>query len=277
MMPMQMRMPMRQNLHTHTTYCDGRETPEAMIQAAIEARCDSIGFSGHSYVESVTPLYSMSDETMRAYVGEVSSLKVKYKDRIPVYLGIEQDYHSGVPADGFDFVIGSVHFIMKGGEVIEVDGIQRRQLAEYYGGDYYAMLAEYFAMLGGVAVTTGADIIGHFDIVTKRNFDNSLFDESHPRYIGPALDAMDEILKSCNLFEVNTGAMYRRLRREPFPSQYMLKELRKRGGEVLLSSDSHDIPSLCYMHEEACELLRACGYRYVKHLTASGFIAERIV
>lgn len=39
---------MRQNLHTHTTFCDGTNTAEEMIQAARELGMDSLGFSGHS-------------------------------------------------------------------------------------------------------------------------------------------------------------------------------------------------------------------------------------
>ena len=36
-----------QNLHTHSTYCDGADTPEEMIETALEKGFTSIGFSGH--------------------------------------------------------------------------------------------------------------------------------------------------------------------------------------------------------------------------------------
>jgi len=39
----------KQNLHIHTTYADGKDTPEQMILTAIERDFDSIGFSEHSY------------------------------------------------------------------------------------------------------------------------------------------------------------------------------------------------------------------------------------
>lgn len=38
-----------QNLHTHTIYCDGKDTPEEMILAACEKGFTSLGFSGHSF------------------------------------------------------------------------------------------------------------------------------------------------------------------------------------------------------------------------------------
>ena len=35
--------------HNHTTYCDGSNTAEEMVQAAVAAGCPAFGFSGHSY------------------------------------------------------------------------------------------------------------------------------------------------------------------------------------------------------------------------------------
>ena len=52
-------MKYRQNLHTHTTFCDGKDTPEELIEAAIAKGFDSIGFSGHSYM-FYAPNHSMS-------------------------------------------------------------------------------------------------------------------------------------------------------------------------------------------------------------------------
>ena len=39
------------NYHTHTTYCDGKNTAEEMVQQAISLGISQIGFSGHSYTE----------------------------------------------------------------------------------------------------------------------------------------------------------------------------------------------------------------------------------
>ena len=39
-----------QNLHTHSTYCDGKDSIEGMIQSAIAQGFQSVGFSGHSYM-----------------------------------------------------------------------------------------------------------------------------------------------------------------------------------------------------------------------------------
>jgi len=87
---------------------------------------------------------------------------------------------------------------------------------------------------------------------------------------------MNEILKYCNLFEVNTGAMYRLGKTEPYPSVRLLRELRARGGEVILSSDSHDSDSLCHKFGEMRELLEECGFSHIRTLTEGGFASVPI-
>ena len=37
-----------QNLHTHTVFSDGKNTPEEMVLGAVRAGCTSLGFSEHS-------------------------------------------------------------------------------------------------------------------------------------------------------------------------------------------------------------------------------------
>ncbi|MBQ7974646.1 MAG: hypothetical protein IJ300_03045 [Clostridia bacterium] len=54
----------KQNLHTHSLYCDGKNTLEELTEAAIERGFSSIGFSGHCY----TPFdssYCMSIENTK--------------------------------------------------------------------------------------------------------------------------------------------------------------------------------------------------------------------
>ena len=43
-------MSYKQNLHTHSTFDDGKNTIEETVLSAIEKGFDSIGFSGHAYM-----------------------------------------------------------------------------------------------------------------------------------------------------------------------------------------------------------------------------------
>ena len=168
-----------------------------------------------------------------------------------------------------------MHYVELNGKHVSVDagaGHQKQMVEENFGGDFYAMAELYFSSFSNIAKKTDADIIGHFDLVAKYNQGGCLFDESHPRYVAAALSAIDEILKDCKLFEVNTGAMFRYNRTQPYPSVFLLEELLKRGGEVILSSDSHEAGSLYFNFDEMQELLKSCGFAHIKRLTKSGFI-----
>ena len=264
-----------QNIHSHTILCDGTLTLEEMVRAAIDKGCDSFGFSGHSYAV-FDAKHCMSPENTRRYILEIEILKEKYDGQIELFTGIEQEYLGENIEENVDFIIGSAHYIKKGDVLICIDGGERAQKQECdtnYGGDYYSFAEDYFAAAAKVAVKTNADIIGHFDLIAKYNFDGILFDETHPKYVGAALEAMDEILKTHKLFEVNTGAMFRFDKPEPYPSVLLLKELFKRGGEVIISSDSHHAESICHKFNEMRELIKSCGFRYMKQLTRDGFVA----
>jgi len=263
-----------QNLHSHTPYCDGKNTAEEMIIAAIQKGGGSIGFSEHSWV-SFDAEYSMSLEDTPKYIAEISLLKEKYKNEIEVYLGIEMDYCTDEAPEGVEYIIGSAHHVIKEGKPITVDGSKEHIINMsdlHFGGDYYSMAELYFATIANIVPKTGADIIGHFDMLAKHNANNCMFDEMHPRYVKAALGAMEQILEKCKLFEVNTGAMYRLGKSAPYPPAFLLKELNKRGGEVILSSDSHSTQSLYYKYDEMLELVKSCGFRYIKRLTKDGFI-----
>ena len=41
---------MKQNLHTHSIFCDGKDTIEEMTLEAISKGFDILGFSGHGYL-----------------------------------------------------------------------------------------------------------------------------------------------------------------------------------------------------------------------------------
>ena len=158
------------NYHTHTTYCDGANTAEEMVQKAIELGLSELGFSGHSYTDFEKDDYCMTPESTEVYKAEITALKEKYKGRIKILLGIECDYLSNVSLEGYDYVIGSVHCIGKNGEYFSVDS-KKEELIEavnrHYGGDFYAFAEDYYEMVADVYNKTKCDIIGHFDLLTK--------------------------------------------------------------------------------------------------------------
>ena len=230
------------NYHTHTTFCDGRDTPEELILEAIRLGCPEIGFSGHSFTP-FDPSYCMSLENTERYREEVRRLGEKYKNRIKVLCGIEQDFFSDMPTDRFDYVIGAVHYVEKDGDYLPVDESRERQIADvekYYGGDFYAYCADYYRLVARIYEKTKCDIVAHFDLVTKFNEDGDLFDTADPRYLKAADEALAALLPCPVTFEINYGAIARGIRKTPYPEPRILDTLSRNGAKIIKSSDCHD-------------------------------------
>lgn len=249
-----------------------------MVEAAIQKGGRSIGFSEHSYVP-FDEEYSIALSDIPKYVSEINALKEEYAGKIEVFLGIELDYFTSEIAPGLDYVIGSVHHIKAGNRYITIDGsCEKLQQGrdECFGGDIYALAERYYETVAELARKTKVDIIGHFDLVTKYNEGGRLFDGANPRYMKAAIKAMEKVLESCRIFEVSSGAMYRNGRTMQYPATELLGNLAKRGGEIILSSDSHDGASLYYKFDEMKSLAKSCGFKNIKRLTRDGFIDEKL-
>ena len=78
---------MKTNYHMHTVWCDGRNTVEEMIRAAIDRGFDEIGFSSHARLPDVVE-GNLTPESAVEYAKEVRALAAKYADRIRVKLGV---------------------------------------------------------------------------------------------------------------------------------------------------------------------------------------------
>ena len=241
----------RGDFHVHTTYCDGKAKPEAMVRAALKQGLPAIGFSGHSH----TPFdesWCMSVPGTAEYRAEIARLKAKYGGKIAVYCAVEQDLFSDAPTDGYDYVIGSVHYLAADGAYIPVDesaDILRAAAAEHFGGDLYALIACYYEHVARVHAVTGCGVVGHFDLITKFNEGGALFDESDPRYVAAWKAAADALLPTGALFEINTGAISRGYRTMPYPAAPILEYLAAKGARFLLSGDAHSPDGLCYGFE----------------------------
>ncbi len=230
------------NYHTHTTYCDGKNSAEEMVQKAIELGLSEIGFSGHSYTEfDLEPC--MTREGTELYKKEINALKEKYKDKIKILLGIEYDYHSDEPTEDYDYILGSVHYLYKNGEYLCIDYSRDKQIEavnKYYGGDFYSYIEDYYKTVADLYNKLKCDIIGHFDLITKYNADGSLFDINHPRYIAAWQAAADAIIKTPAVVEINTGGIARGYVKSPYPSEDIINYFKKNGKKLIYSSDCHN-------------------------------------
>ena len=262
-----------QNLHVHTTFCDGKNTAEEMVLGAMAAGCGSLGFSGHTYLP-FDDSWTMAADGIPAYRAEVLRLREKYREKIEIFLGLEQDYWSDAPEGPWDYRIGSVHCLGPERGHCSVDSSLEdvsKSIEKYFGGDALAFAEDYYRLTAQVAERTDCEIVGHLDLVTKFNEGGRLFDENSPRYRTAALSAVEALLKRDVIFEVNTGAMARGYRSVPYPAPLLLRAIRQGGGRICITGDSHSAGSLLYGYRQAADLAASCGFREVMVLTGEGF------
>lgn len=238
--------------HVHTIFSDGKNTPEEVVLEAIARKMEVLGFSDHSYT-AFDESWCMKKGDIPLYRASIAELRARYAGRIKILCGIEQDFYSEEPTEGYDYVIGSVHYLRAGEEYIPVDESPEILCAaaeKHFGGDIYALIEEYYRTVARVVEKTGADIIGHFDLITKFNEGGALFDEADPRYLAASRGAADALLRTGRPFEINTGAISRGYRTSPYPSLALRDYIRQKGGSFVLSSDSHAKETLCFGFEE---------------------------
>ena len=258
---------MLSSYHTHSTFSDGKSTLEEMVQAAIAQGCQEIGFSDHAPMIFDCE-WSIKAEKLERYKKEVTALKEKYKDKIKIYLGIEQDYFS-VPAEGYDYIIGSVHYVLKDGEYLPNDysaDTMKEFVDRCYGGDVYAYCEDYFKLIGDIVRVTNCQIIGHFDIVTKFNERMPMIDTTHPRYVAAVDKALSSLLATNAIFEINTGAISRGYRTTPYPDDCTLDKIAKGGKPFVITSDTHNKETVTFHFAEEQAKLDEKGYHYITSL-----------
>lgn len=263
----------RQNLHTHTTYCDGKNTPEEMVLAALELGMDSLGFSGHSPLPGES--WVMKAEDVPRYRRTVLELKERYAAGLDIFLGLEQDILSPPPEEEYDYLIGSVHLLERESEFLSVDESPEtflRGVEKWFGGDPLAFAEAYYRQVGTVAEKTGCQIVGHFDLICKFNEGNCLFDTGHPRCRAAAVEALERLKGREVILEINTGAMSRGYRSAPYPEEWLLKRAKELGLPICITSDAHSTRHLRYGFDQAAELARSCGYEEAMYLTRQGFV-----
>ena len=152
----------------------------------------------------------------------------------------------------------------------------RRFLAEAFDGDSDAAAECYFAQLRRVADAPRAQVVGHFDLLTKFDEKERFFDETSPRYRAAALNAMDALVSAGKVFEVNTGVISRGWRTTPYPARWILEQLRRRNARVTISSDSHHAATVDCAFDDAQRLLEACGFEEIWAFDGRAFVKRRI-
>ena len=145
-------------------------------------------------------------------------------------------------------------------------------IRDAFGGNVWDMASCYFDILAEHVAKVKPTVVGHFDVITKF----SLMPEATDRYRQIAADALKQILAVCPYLEVNTGAIARGLKTQPYPSSDLLEVARQCGARMVLGSDSHYKDNLTFAFDETVQLLKQAGFDSIHVFNGSGFDAMPI-
>jgi histidinol-phosphatase (PHP family) len=280
---------MRANYHTHSTFDDGKASPEVMAMAAFEGGYRILGFSAHAPLPFETR-WALPQESMEAYTAEILRLASLWEGRgLEILLGLEIDWIEGLcgPGDGrwdgrgLDFRLGSVHYIRPGsGEAFTVDGPAAEfdvKVREATGGDGRRIYQAYYRNLGLMIEAGNFDILAHLDLIARNNAGSRWFDEGSEAYLSAAMEVIELLPGRSIVVEVNIGAMARGRMAVPHPSLLLMKRLRELRIPITFSVDAHQSAHLGVdiggkFNSVARDLAREAGYRNVAILTKGRWI-----
>jgi histidinol-phosphatase (PHP family) len=262
------------SLHTHTIFCDGKDDIETMCSAAHAKGLTAIGFSAHAPIEKAgfKTHWNMPEDRLDAYINEVQVARQRWEGKLTVYLGLEMDYIKGLRSAldkditglPLDYLIGSVHFLVPprgapftiDGPVAEVE----KGLQEGYGGDGEALMNVYWDAVAEMVSLGGFDIVGHLDLIKKRNMENRWFNREGAAYQQRTAEIAQAISAAGLIVEVNTGGLNRGHYAETAPALPILRQLRQHDVPVIITADAHRTQTLDGHYPTACQTLIDSGY-----------------
>ena len=277
------------NYHIHTNYCDGKNSIEEMVQAAISRDFDNIGISSHAPLKYQND-WTMPENALPQYFKELERVIKKYQTQIKVYKGLEIDYYLASHdlsqlckknLKKLDYWIGSIHClgVINDGEVAYIDDTKeslKRGIDQLYGGDSKKAVCQYYEGIGEMAESLHPDIIGHIDIIKKNNKESYFFDESAEWYQTAWHHALEKIKKSGSILEINTGGAFRYGMRCMYPSEAILKEAIQMQIPLTVNTDAHCPEAMDFLINESLRYLSNHGQDTVMVYNGKDWFSQKI-
>ncbi|RKP26638.1 putative histidinol-phosphatase, partial [Syncephalis pseudoplumigaleata] len=264
-------------LHTHSgQFCyHAAGTLEEMVQAGVQARLASMGLSEHMPRYRDIDLYPEEQEAhatpqllverFDAYVQEARRLRVCYRDRIALLIGMETEYIYDEQASevnalrqryDLDYIIGSVHHVH--GHPIDFNAamLAQAQAASGEEGTVDELVLDYFVAQYRMLQALKPEVVGHFDLIRRlmpitTSWSSAVWEQlrQNAQYIA----------SYGGLVEINTAAWKYGLA-DPYPQANVVRVLQEAGCRFTLSDDAHRPSEVgTFHHTRLRDYLDRCG------------------
>jgi len=253
-----MDLNMLPDYHLHTVLCKHATGDVAEYRASARMlEIPEICFTDHvPSPDGYDAGYRMGMEQISSYRSMVTGLQ---DGEVPgVLLGIEADYYDGcetflrewLPAQDFDFILGSVHYIDDWG----FDNPVHRHIWDSV--DVTNTWRKYFELVGKLADSGLFDAVGHLDLPKK--FGHRPSDQDLKEIAQPVLDRIAEAGMG---IEINTSGLNKPVG-EIYPSSLIVSMAFERDIPICFGSDSHRPEDVGCDFDLALELARKNGYTH---------------
>ncbi len=266
------------------------EHAEGSLRSILETAC-AVGytvFGVSEHMPRVEPRYLYPSEQQKGwsvqtlielferYAVAVHKLAQEFEGRLTVLCGFEIEV---VPPDrwmqlveryrrdyGFDYIVGSVHFVRDGSiDSDPNDPDTRRALRECGGVEPFAV--EYYQAVAQMVRAVQPEVVAHFDLV--RLLAHRL-GEVHavdtPRVREAVIGALFAVREAGSMLEVNTAGIRKGLG-APYPAPWIVQTAAEMGIPFCIGDDSHRPSQVGFGLDEARQHLLQNGVREVHFLT----------
>ncbi len=230
--------------HVHTKLCHHASGEmEEYVLAAIEKGLSHLVFLEHFEVGvSYFEVTWLTEADFTYYRAEGARLRLKYKDRLDLEVGVEIGFNPDYITETNDFIhardwarVGlSYHYMPVAGEhhinMLSSQHANIQRIAEYGPA---RMLDDYYNGLLLAVQTIDADVVCHLD-AGLRNAAHVVYEDRHWQRVAEILDVM--AARQMTL-EINTSGFSQR--GEPFPCTRIVEMAKRRTLAMVLGSDAH--------------------------------------
>ena len=232
------------DIHNHTTFSDGKYSPEDVIKAGIDTGLRVIGISDHYDPYLLKQSACLQPEELRDYSSYINNLKGKFP--IELVLGLEVGTQStgvSAPEGPYDYFIYSIH---------TVPGLPGLTRMEYPWKEYLTEAIE------AVRLIKKPGFIGHLDFLRRH------IPGSAPIGEPGLIDEFMKVIVRLDLgLELNTSGWNYEFN-EPTPQRWIIERYLNLGGKyITIGSDSHWTPYVGQWNARARELLLDLGVKEV--------------